>query len=104
MRAPASRSKPPDAGLNLTHVPQKQLKQIRNAVSTFPRLALFICVTPSSRKRGATLRTLQILGVHLMRISLAMAVACLSMGISIADEANAAIKKRTTIPAQGLGP
>lgn len=40
-----------------------------------------------------------------MRISVAVAVACLSMaGLSAADEVSAAIRKSTSIPAQGLGP
>src|SRR5262245_43489457 len=85
--------------------------QIRNAVFNFPRPALFIRVTPSQLTassppgRGPRLKTLQILGVHLMRISVAVAVSCLSaMGISTAQDVHAAIRKETTIPAQGLGP
>jgi len=41
----------------------------------------------------------------LMRIAVATAVACLSLvGIAAADQAQAAVRKNTTIPAQGLGP
>lgn len=40
-----------------------------------------------------------------MRIAVATAVACLTVvGLSAADEVQAAIRKHTTIPAQGLGP
>jgi outer membrane receptor protein involved in Fe transport len=48
-------------------------------------------------------KTLQILGVHLMRISVATAVACLSLGaVCATEQARAAIKKQTDIPAQDL--
>jgi hypothetical protein len=40
-----------------------------------------------------------------MRITLATAVACLELGgIAAADNATAAVRKTTEIPAQGLGP
>lgn len=39
-----------------------------------------------------------------MRLSVAIAVACLTIiGLSIADESRASIKKHTDIPAEGLG-
>ena len=40
-----------------------------------------------------------------MRITVATAVACLTtFGLSMAQNVEAAVKKQTTIPAQGLGP
>jgi iron complex outermembrane recepter protein len=40
-----------------------------------------------------------------MRLTLALAVACLGIvGIATADPAHASIKQHTEIPAQGLGP
>jgi len=53
---------------------------------------------------GTTAVLLQLRGLF-MRITLAVAVACLGIvGIATADSARASIKQQTEIPAQGLGP
>jgi outer membrane receptor protein involved in Fe transport len=42
-------------------------------------------------------------GVAFMRLTVALAVACLIGGVSIADDAHASMKRATNIPAQNLG-
>src|SRR5262245_37407863 len=62
-----------------------------------------MCVGPLQHQRMAF--STQIIWGAVMRITVATAVACLlGVGISTAHDAQAAIKRETTIPAQGLGP
>lgn len=73
-------------------------------VFTFPMNALFRCIKPSLRCTMATTSLFRGRGV-LMRFSVAMAVACLTMaGLTVAAQAQASIRQPTNIEAQGLAP
>jgi iron complex outermembrane recepter protein len=80
------------------------------SISTFRHPTLYRTKSPShqhatSPSKAAITRTLARktkLGAVLMRITMAIAVACLIGGMAVADNAKAAVKKSTSIPAQDL--
>jgi iron complex outermembrane recepter protein len=62
-------------------------------------------MTPSQRETTVITDLLRGRGALIMRMTLAVAVACLTLGgLAAAGDATAAIRKETHIPAEGLGP
>src|SRR5690606_10312082 len=82
----------------LTGLPCVALKNIRHRVVTFFAPPLFLHMKPLPREAMA-------IGGVATQVAAAMAVACLAtFAVAGAQQTQAALKKPTMIPAQGLGP
>src|SRR6266853_1427642 len=71
------------------------------AVSDFTRISVFMCMSPSHRVTATTTSLLRGGGV-LVRIATVATAICLLVGLSVASDGEAAMRRPTNIPAQGL--
>ena len=71
-------------------------------VSDFTRISVFMCMSPSHRVTATTTSLLRGGGVLVRIATVAMAICLLIVGLSAASDGEAAMRRPTNIPAQGL--